>query len=542
MTLEELKQLKELILNLPIAECFSSWRSENEESLDKAIKGYIDNLEINLQGGVSNKVGYHQLMSCLENIKKENLASVDDEEIDPSEREQGFDPEERMQLESIFKKLDKLFNLGLNQIELASFKNKHSFTSFENQVDEHLRKNYLTQLAANKPKIMSDFHEVFSTEYKKLLQEVEKGNDLTSINSCFTQLSPPFYRFVNAYLKENPPIKRSDEFEKIVYEAWLDFQMSILNKPEAEKLELLLIVDEKDMELLDENLLAVIKMRQHKKGPNLVILSYKMFEEILKLIESHSILKFEKITKLSFLHHWNEREVVEEKEQTRYYRKLKSMVLAMPNLKEIILRGCSASFPAMQEQKVPLLTVKVIEPTKNIREIQGDFIIQQEALTSHKLKTTAKYKKGDELVIRELENMPDIYGPNRKLSVEAEKKLQKLVVQGELPPLNLLTVEAHRKELTDTFFKSPKTPMSKEERQEVKKNIYRARTLNETSFPGASTSLAHIVKKELDAVGYKGYIKAYIKAYRGGVERAIPELDHDQDKSAKAIRVSKGGP
>lgn len=309
------------------------------------------------------------------------------------------------------------------------------------------------------------------------------------------------------------------------------------------KVELLLVADIG----IDPDLLGVIQMRaaaSREKGNVLVVMGYESYEALMKK-EPKPVLKG--ITKLSFLHHGGHiREDLSSQLFVDYTPHVGTFARQMPDLKDIVLRGCGTADPVKAEEEKKkeqpvaagrLHNLKIVAAGKNIEnlQLQGDVILlQQKSLAEGKIETLVKYrdKTTQRPMTKKLENI-HLVKSDKELSLD---ELRAISDSADQTPLKLHQ-EKSREFSLKAFF-DPDRRMTKEERTSAKQYILRARTEPTADFGQDATLIGKRVRDSLLAAKCQNItVKAYIGGYGPGQERAIPFKSHQYEKQPKALRA-----
>jgi hypothetical protein len=297
---------------------------------------------------------------------------------------------------------------------------------------------------------------------------------------------------------------------------------NLCNQIGNKNIEILIIKSEDSMNL---DLASVIQMRTKSalsKGNELILMTVDTFHSIALSNDIHGV------DKLSFLHHGD----IEH--EFGYAQHIQTYINHMPQLREIVLRGCgTAENPAYD--KKPVYTAKVM-PYDKPPSFQGDetsqLIIQQEQ-REDKLYTKVSWKEIDpatgNLVIIE-KNTTSL----RKIDGKKPTDQQLLALE-QIEGMPLLKHGSdYVRSMRDIFFSENKE-ISRDELTKVKKALPRART--ESATHSEKDLLAKILNNMTPEQRTRVSVKAYVGGYHVMHGRVRPDTGHDRNTEPKAARV-----
>lgn len=284
----------------------------------------------------------------------------------------------------------------------------------------------------------------------------------------------------------------------------------------------LMIIEGSDS--IDYELAAVIHMkakRASEKGNQLVIMSFDQFKKIIRTAQ-----EIHGVTKLSFLHHGDS--------EFGYVNKISDSINHLPDLKEIVLRGCGTA--KKPQNNLPVYAVKKINDTYDRKaSVQGEnqLLVQQKENTDGKIITKISWRAIDPREkksllheIRDIENIP--------LITEKYPSDEQLAALESIPEIPLLKHSSlYINALKNTFF-DPTKKISAKELADTKKAVRRARTESaHTQDDLLSEVLGKMTSDQKDRISVKGYVGGY-RLHQG---RVIPATSHDYENESKAVRV-----
>lgn len=301
--------------------------------------------------------------------------------------------------------------------------------------------------------------------------------------------------------------------------------------------ELLILIDPLDLDLL-----KVINMRAkvcQEKGNELIVMSYKDFSSVMSENPAPTIRG---INKLSFLHHSARgMDLAEEP----YAEKVGAFAKQMPDLREIVLRGCGTT----QLGKGQITKEKDFQTKKHTikfanaenQDLQGSLIVNlfQKKNEFGKLITYITYKDSSGTIHKEQSDL--IPESNKKTGVTEELFLALQNQFRNLPPIQPPTPTSQRVAELRTAFFNPNAQMTKEEKKQAKACIRRART--EVTLQHAEGSFAKKVTDSLDKAQCSHIsVKAYIGGYEAGPDRAIAFRSTDNTPKALENKPKPASP
>lgn len=316
----------------------------------------------------------------------------------------------------------------------------------------------------------------------------------------------------------------------------------------SNKVELLLTVKNsvnswlKEDESMDWEHFYVIRMRQkvcHDKGNALIVMPMNIFHSF---INAHHVIP--DIQKLSFLHHYSNDDNSE-----RDYRKFEFVFVdnlgdyakQMPNLTEIVFRGCGVALPPSEKINFSLASakkydLKLIESNISSKQVNSNTILIMQEEKENTVLTHLKYKDKDG-------NSMLLHPPLTNIhKLKSTKDLSAVELQAISTACGECALKAFepddssaRKQLVTRFFSAQ--PISKEELKKVKLHAIRATTQKMKKFEDGSmassavTSLAE-AKCENDIT-----LKAIVGPYSVVNGMVVPEVKHGYESDPKAIEV-----
>lgn len=295
-------------------------------------------------------------------------------------------------------------------------------------------------------------------------------------------------------------------------------EMLALCKSGPENIELLIIVGR-----MDEILAKVIQMRAIKADKNGNALILMTFDNLKKIMKKD--LKIEKIDKISFLHHLDQ--------AGAYLDCIGTIADKMPDLKEIVLRGCAT----VTDEPVEKLDreIKVAnEPYETTPNIQANCIyIQQKNVDGHIL-TKVTWRENNKPDLHEIKDIKSITKINKKkLTDEQIESLQSI---DEIPLFK--TNNNFIKRSRDIFFKTERV-LTDEEKKRAKKTLIRARTENSRAKVQQNDAqffvLSMLSKEQKERIS----VKAYVGGYEVMHQRVMPDNNHGYQGKPKAIRIGQ---
>jgi len=295
-----------------------------------------------------------------------------------------------------------------------------------------------------------------------------------------------------------------------------------LCRKDVKKTELLLV-----SHYSDPDLASVIQMRAKKcrdKGNELIIMTSDQFLEIMntnQLIHG--------ISKISFLHH--------RRDETYYYKDtISNIINNLPDLTEIVLRGCGTAKKPGKEFESVYNVKKVNEPYDKSPSIQGgtQLVIQQKENNEGNILTKVSWmtqEPGSQSYVRH--EITDIVSVSKMTGKKpTNDQIKELTCIQGMPLLK--HADHYISPLRKTFF-DRNAKMSSEDIHNTKKVLRRART--ETVPSSQDDLLSEIVSNMTPAQRSKVSVKAYVAGYNVHQNRVLPDHMHGHDTSPKAVRV-----
>lgn len=284
----------------------------------------------------------------------------------------------------------------------------------------------------------------------------------------------------------------------------------------------LLVIDPNNM---DTDIASVIQMRAKKsaeKGHELIIMTFNIFNQIM-----HEGYPIENIDKLSFLHHGDE--------EFGYVTEISNYISHMPDLKQVVLRGCgTANKPADNpEVKYDVKISKISYDKKPPIQGETNLMIQQkehDGKTYTKLSWASMEPNTKKRVIHQIVDVTNIPPLNeKKITDDDLKALEKIA---GVPLLNHSNQYVNA--MRNIFF-NKNIVVSKDEVASAKKAFRRART--EVATVLSDDLLAQVIHNMTLEQQQRVSVKAYVDGYYVRHDRVIPHDSHDQIKSPKAVRI-----
>jgi len=323
------------------------------------------------------------------------------------------------------------------------------------------------------------------------------------------------------------------EFEELI------LQNKMAGSP---KLELLLVTAPH----LSKDLARVIQMRatvSRQKGNGFVVMPYAAYETLMEKVPPPEL---KGITKLSFLHH---RGQANPDRTIDYSKKVGDYVKRMPDVKDVVLRGCAIADKISRErneEKEPapeLYTLKIFKGTEEDFETTQ----QQSRMILFMQKNGNIYLRyvdeNQNLVTATVEKMRAFKNENNLTFEEAK------TIAEACPTVTLKIYQRRRREKIESTFFDRTKPMSNEEIAEAKRLLPRAQTKktenaarNVELLGNPENFLGEAVRNSLMDAGCNVRLKVYLGPYEAALyddapPRVIPGKGHGFDNQPKARQV-----
>lgn len=390
-----------------------------------------------------------------------------------------------LNLDKFFQQLDKFTKLSMTPSQIKNLKDKvYQEILWVEKMEEEAT---MRSLFNDKSK---------QSEYLQLVSDLRKYIALDkNLKNNLTELS----------LHE---IYKSEQISNI---------QELINSNRKNRVEIMVV----DFTKLNFDLALVIQMRAKsalKKGNDLIVMDLKDFHDSLDKND-----KLTGVTKLSFLHHV--------KEDFGYVEKINHYIDHLPDLNEIVIRGCGVSIPHTTEPQYSVKISKV--PFDKAAPVQGetDLILQQEEKEG-KIYTRATWASIDKTNHkRMIKTIDPILNVSKISGRPTEEQLCELEQNKEIPFLK--HGNTYINSLRDKFFNIHQT-LSPNETQKAKKAFRRART--ETLTQPTDDYLSKIWNTMTAEQRKRVSLKGYAGGYQVRKDRIIPEHKHDQMHMPKAGR------
>lgn len=304
--------------------------------------------------------------------------------------------------------------------------------------------------------------------------------------------------------------------------------------------ELLLLIDDYDKD--DPNLAGVVDIRFKKHQSNntgLLVLNKFLTEMMMNNL--HKNMRLVTINNLSVLYHWGNEEgwVPNPKLYAKKITDLTATFIPnMPNLKKLVMRGCScASCDHIKEKRCRVISKKNNIETETVGE--NEFLFQQ-GFGTNKAEPITLIKFLDENNIEVTKTLYDIpkNTQGNKLSSEVEKKLALSAKDNDLPLLILPTLASHKSSIKTQWLDDDK--ITSEDRKLLKAIDINLRTIKVKQLPKnlfANCLEQSLQEKKINTNGIE--IKLYTGPYQTNPHAgSIMDPSHGRQRLPKAIKVT----
>jgi len=224
-----------------------------------------------------------------------------------------------------------------------------------------------------------------------------------------------------------------------------------------------------------------------------------------------------------------------------YVNPIASYIDNLPDLKEIVLRGCGTAGEPETKPDMPYDVKKVEVPYEQQVQLQGNnqLVIQQKETENNTILTKLSWMQQDskgsfKREVMETEEIEKI--TQKKLTTQQLQSLEKTPGVPLLKHSNEYVCSQRR-----LFFNKDQA-LFRDQQAQIKKAIRRARTedipgMERGTSVGKNSTLLDVLDKMTPEQKNRVSVKAYVGGYEVYQGRVLPTDDHGQSTSPKSLRV-----